>query len=67
MHTICFSQQPIVVSDGDFQTNPPTNRWGQVGMILVVVLLVLLYADPYRYDIGRHRFWLCVFSLRFDL
>ena len=51
---------------GISQTNRPTNRWRQVGMILVVVLLVLLYAGPYRYAIGPNRFWLCVFSLWFD-
>ena len=35
-------------------------------MILVVVLLVLLYAGPYRYAIGQNWFWLCGFSLWFD-
>ena len=35
-------------------------------MILVVVLLFLLNAGPYRYAIGQNRFWLCVFSLWFD-
>ena len=36
MYTLWFSQQPIVVRDGDFPdqpTNRPTNRWRQVGMI----------------------------------
>ena len=50
----------------DQPTDRLTNRWKQVGMTLVVVPLDLLNANPYRYDVGRHQFWLGVFSLWFD-